>query len=46
VQIAGGSVTVNGELLREGDGASVDGGHIEVAGTASHSELLLFDMAV
>ncbi len=46
VQIASGAVMLNGEPLRAGDGASIDGGEIELAGTASRSELLLFDMAV
>jgi quercetin 2,3-dioxygenase len=46
LQVAAGAVIVNGETLREGDGAAIRGGDIELAGTASHSELLLFDMAV
>ena len=46
LQVAGGAVTINGEQLREGDGVAIAGGHIELAGTASRSELLLFDMAV
>jgi redox-sensitive bicupin YhaK (pirin superfamily) len=46
LQVASGAVILNGEPLREGDGASLDGGGIELTGTASRSELLLFDMAV
>lgn len=46
LQLASGAITVNGEDLREGDGASIDGGRIEVAGAAPLSEFLLFDLAI
>ena len=45
VQVARGSVELNGQTLREGDGASVSGEQrLELAGKDS-SEVLLFDLA-
>ncbi len=46
VQVARGSVTVNGEHVRAGDGVAIaDGGRLRIAGTAEDAEILLFDMA-
>ena len=46
VQATRGSVTVNGEMLREGDGAALsDETRLEVAGQASGGEVLVFDLA-
>jgi redox-sensitive bicupin YhaK (pirin superfamily) len=45
LQVARGSVTLNGETLAEGDGAAVDKAvALEIAGVAG-AEVLLFDMA-
>jgi redox-sensitive bicupin YhaK (pirin superfamily) len=46
VQVARGSVTVNGEHVRAGDGVAVpNGGRLRIAGTLEDAEILLFDMA-
>lgn len=46
IQIARGSVSVNGLLLSEGDGAAVSNiAHIKIEGTGPNSEILLFDLA-
>jgi redox-sensitive bicupin YhaK (pirin superfamily) len=44
VQVAQGSVSFNGEELRPGDGASVEGGEIELS-NGSGAEVIVFDMA-
>ncbi len=45
LQIARGAVTLNGERLAEGDGASVDtAATLSIAGTTGEAEVLLFDM--
>jgi len=49
VQILRGDVSMNGQLLKEGDGASASAGDIEMelsfTGSGSGCELLLFDLA-
>jgi redox-sensitive bicupin YhaK (pirin superfamily) len=46
VQVVRGSVTVNGEHVRAGDGVAVpNGGRLRIAGTLEDAEILLFDMA-
>lgn len=44
LQVAAGSVTVNGVRLDAGDGASFDGGDIAVTGIDGDAEVLVFDM--
>ena len=44
VQVAKGSVMLNGKELRPGDGASIDGENIELS-NGSGAEVVLFDMA-
>ncbi len=45
IHVARGRITLNGEVLKEGDGAEIaDTDVIEVAATAD-SEVLLFDLA-
>jgi redox-sensitive bicupin YhaK (pirin superfamily) len=44
LQVAAGSISVNGQALGQGDGVAIDGPvKLEIAGIAS-SEFLLFDM--
>jgi len=46
IQIVEGTVEVNGELLTEGDGAAiVNSGVVDVTGTSTSSDMLLFDLA-
>jgi quercetin 2,3-dioxygenase len=46
VQIAKGEAQVNGQLLAEGDGASIEGEeHVRVEGRTPSSEVLVFDLA-
>ena len=45
LQVARGTVTLDGEQLRPGDGAAIDGGAVAIAGTSDDAEILLFDMA-
>jgi redox-sensitive bicupin YhaK (pirin superfamily) len=46
VQVARGSVTVNGQSLRAGDGlATEEAGEIKITGAAKNADVLLFDMA-
>jgi redox-sensitive bicupin YhaK (pirin superfamily) len=46
VQVASGSAKLNGEQLHPGDGVAVDeAGKLELAGTSTDAEVLLFDMA-
>jgi quercetin 2,3-dioxygenase len=47
IQMARGEITLNGQLLREGDGAAISGEReLTFAGTGSEgSEFLLFDLA-
>lgn len=46
VQVARGSVTVNGQELQAGDGAAVAKEHLlQISGVADQSEVLLFDLA-
>ena len=46
VQVAQGSVTLNGEQLRPGDGVELDAGAtISLTGTSDNAEVLVFDMA-
>ena len=45
VQVAKGSVSLNGQELRPGDGAAIDGENIELSG-GSEAEVVIFDMAV
>ncbi len=46
VQVAQGSVTLNGEQLRPGDGVALDAGaKIALTGTSDDAEVLVFDMA-
>jgi quercetin 2,3-dioxygenase len=46
VQVAQGTVTLNGEELRPGDGVSLDAGAtISLTGTSDDAEVLVFDMA-
>jgi redox-sensitive bicupin YhaK (pirin superfamily) len=46
VQVAKGSVRINGDVLEAGDGAGIDvSGMIEVEGRTGDAEVLLFDMA-
>lgn len=46
IQVARGEVTLNGESLKQGDGAAVEKeSAITVAGSADESEVLLFDLA-
>lgn len=45
VQVASGSLTVNGQLLRAGDAVAIEAaGEITLAGTADLAEALLFDL--
>ena len=45
IQVARGSVTVNGTTLRQGDGASIeDESTVDIAGSSAGSEILLFDL--
>lgn len=44
LQVASGSVTVNGTILEAGDGASFDGGAIDILGIGDDAEVLVFDM--
>lgn len=46
VQVARGSVTLNGVTLEQGDGAALDEAAIELVGRAADSEVLLFDMGL
>jgi quercetin 2,3-dioxygenase len=46
LQVAGGTLTLNGQPLEAGDGAAVsDEVNLEVAGEADRAEALLFDLA-
>lgn len=45
LQVARGAVKVNGEELREGDGAVLNDPDVEITGLADETELLMFDMA-
>ena len=45
IQVARGSVTVNGELLEEGDGAALTGEVDVVLSAQGAAEVLLFDLA-
>ena len=46
LQVAGGTVALNGQLLEAGDGAAVsDEVTLELAGTTDQAEALLFDLA-
>jgi len=46
IQVARGEVTVNGKLLKQGDGAAVENeASVTVTGSAEISEVLLFDLA-
>jgi redox-sensitive bicupin YhaK (pirin superfamily) len=45
VQVAKGSVSLNGQELRPGDGAAIDGENIELSG-GSEAEVVIFDLAV
>jgi redox-sensitive bicupin YhaK (pirin superfamily) len=46
IQVARGSVEVNGQKLGQGDGAAItDESEIKLTGTTPGSELLLFDLA-
>jgi redox-sensitive bicupin YhaK (pirin superfamily) len=45
LQVANGAVTVNGEALREGDGASTNSEEELVVTATDEAELLLFDLA-
>ena len=46
VQVAQGTVTLNGEALRPGDGVALDAGAtISLTGTSDDAEVLVFDMA-
>jgi quercetin 2,3-dioxygenase len=46
VQVAQGTVTLNGEQLRPGDGVALDAGAtIALTGTSDDAEILVFDMA-
>lgn len=44
VQVARGTVDVNGESLEEGDGAAIDGEPVQITGRCD-AEVLLFDLA-
>jgi redox-sensitive bicupin YhaK (pirin superfamily) len=45
IQVARGSVTLNGQTLKAGDGAQVeDVAKLDIAGAADDSEVLLFDL--
>jgi redox-sensitive bicupin YhaK (pirin superfamily) len=44
VQVAKGSITLNGEQLAEGDGAAIDGLTSLVLQGTGNAEILLFDM--
>lgn len=44
LQIAAGSLSLNGEVLHEGDGAAIDGGSVQL-NAGDHAEFLLFDLA-
>ncbi len=44
VQVARGTVTVNGEQLHAGDGAAIDGPRAIILSGTSDAEILLFDM--
>ena len=44
LQVACGTVALNGEMLRPGDGARIEGGRIDLS-DASGAEVILFDMA-
>ena len=45
VQVARGSVTVNGEALRSGDGLAVEtAGEIKITGASKNADVLVFDM--
>ncbi len=47
VQVAGGSVTVNGEHLRPGDGFAIETpGELRIIGESNDARILLFDMAL
>jgi redox-sensitive bicupin YhaK (pirin superfamily) len=47
VQVAQGTVTVNGEELRAGDGLAVEEpGELELIGTSREADVLLFDLAL
>jgi redox-sensitive bicupin YhaK (pirin superfamily) len=46
VQVARGSVTLNGQQLYPGDGVAIESaGPVEITGTSADAEVLLFDMA-
>jgi redox-sensitive bicupin YhaK (pirin superfamily) len=46
IQVARGSVNVNGQELKAGDGAAVsEETKLEISGAAESSEVLLFDLA-
>jgi redox-sensitive bicupin YhaK (pirin superfamily) len=46
LQVARGSVVLNGQQLATGDGAAIDAAvDLTVAGASDDSEILLFDMA-
>jgi redox-sensitive bicupin YhaK (pirin superfamily) len=45
VQVARGSVTVNGEALRAGDGLAIEeAGELKLVGGSKNADVLLFDM--
>lgn len=44
LQMASGSLTLNGDVLNEGDGAALDGGSI-ILETGQNADFLLFDLA-
>ncbi len=45
IQVAGGTLTVNGERLEQGDGVALEGAGPIVLDDGSDAEILLFDMA-
>jgi hypothetical protein len=44
LQIASGSLSLNGEVLHEGDGAAIDGGSVQLD-AGDNADFLLFDLA-
>ncbi len=44
LQIASGSLSLNGEVLHEGDGAAIDGGPVQLD-AGNNADFLLFDLA-
>jgi len=45
LQVARGSISLNGQELRQGDGAAIDGENIELS-DCSGAEVIIFDMAI